>query len=68
MYQCADIEQLLVCSVRVDEIFRKPGQLEEDREPNFTHLPVIVATIVTIPHSSVLCESIVHFEEKPNRV
>lgn len=57
-YQCTDIRQCIADSDRVDDVWKEIAKLKEDGEPAFTYLPMLMLSILTIPHSSAHCERI----------
>lgn len=55
-FQCTDIGH--ISTDRVDTTWFKIGQLKENGQPLFNHLPRIMLSLLTIPHSSAHCERI----------
>ena len=55
-YQCTDISH--ITSDRIDTTWFLIGQMKENGLPIFTHLPRIMLSLLTIPHSSAHCERI----------
>ncbi|XP_076463151.1 uncharacterized protein LOC143295372 [Babylonia areolata] len=57
-YQCMDIRQCIEETERVDATWGEMSKLQEDSKPIFKLLPMIMMSILTIPHSSAHCEQV----------
>ena len=57
-YQCTDITKHTQDCDRVDTFWFRISKLQEDGVPLFSHLPRIMLSLLTIPHSSAHCERI----------
>ncbi|KAK7105390.1 hypothetical protein V1264_016779 [Littorina saxatilis] len=57
-HQDTDIRQCIAETDRVDATWCAVSKLQEDGQPMFQHLPMVMLSILTIPHSSAHCERI----------